>query len=220
MSSHAAIPEGVDEKSAALLRRAYAVATTEDGQQLYQDWAATYDATMVQGLGYLTPRLVAEALARYLKTQDAPVLDIGCGTGLVGAAAANLGFRHVDGLDLSRAMMSVAVQGGAYRRLLEADLTKALPVASGEYAAVVCAGTFTSGHVDAACLDELVRVLRPGGWLVCTVHHAVWEPLGFAAGFAKLAAADVLLPTLEADIGYYTNSTNDGRLLVFRTAAA
>ncbi|MEY4377553.1 MAG: hypothetical protein RJB26_2103, partial [Pseudomonadota bacterium] len=128
--------------------------------------------------------------------------------------------RHVDGLDLSRAMMSVAVQGGAYRRLLEADLTKALPVASGEYAAVVCAGTFTSGHVDAACLDELVRILRPGGWLVCTVHHAVWEPLGFAAGFAKLAAADVLLPTLEADIGYYTNSTNDGRLLVFRTAAA
>jgi len=218
MSSHAAIPEGVDEQSAALLRRAYAVATTEDGQQLYQDWAATYDATMVEGLGYLTPRLVAEALAQHLKTVDAPVLDIGCGTGLVGAAAAMLGFAHVDGLDLSKAMMSVAAQSGAYARLLEADLTQPLPVASGEYAAVVCAGTFTSGHVDATCLDELARILQPGGWLVCTVHHSVWEPLGFAAGFARLVNAGVFVPEFTADIGYYANSTNDGRLLVFRKA--
>ncbi len=93
-----------------------------------------------------------------------------------------------------------------------------MAIASGEYAAVVCAGTFTSGRVDAACLDELVRILQPGGWLVCTVHHAVWEPLGFAAGFARLAAAGRLMPVLEADIGYYTNSTSDGRLLVCQTA--
>ena len=72
MTQHAAIPEGVDEQSSALLRRAYAVATTADGQQLYQDWAATYDATMLEGLGYLTPRLVAEALAQHSKAPDAP----------------------------------------------------------------------------------------------------------------------------------------------------
>ena len=49
MTTHAAIPEGVDEHSSALLRRAYAVATAEDGQQLYQDWARTYDATKLEG---------------------------------------------------------------------------------------------------------------------------------------------------------------------------
>ena len=218
MTEHAAIPEGVDEQSSALLRRAYAVVTTEDGQQLYQDWAATYDATMLEGLGYLTPRLVAEALAQHLMALDAPVLDVGCGTGLVGAEAAELGYTTLDGLDLSVAMMTVAAQRGVYRHLLEGDLTQPLPMASRAYAAVVCAGTFTSGHVDASCLDELVRILRPGGWLVCTVHHAVWEPLGFAAGFIRLVDAGALAPVMEADIGYYVNSSNDGRLLVYRVA--
>jgi predicted TPR repeat methyltransferase len=216
MTSHAAIPEGVDEHSSALLRRAYALATTADGQQLYRDWAATYDATMLEGLGYLTPRLVAEALAQHLKTLEAPVLDIGCGTGLVGAAAAELGFTTVDGLDLSAAMLAVAAQRGVYRCLLEGDLTQPLAIESGDYAAVVCAGTFTSGHVDAACLNELVRILQPGGWLVCTVHHSVWEPLGFAAGFARLVAAGALVPAMEADIGYYAGSANDGRLLALQ----
>lgn len=216
MTTHAAIPEGVDEHSSALLRRAYALASAEDGQQLYQDWASTYDATMLEGLGYLTPRLVAEALAQHLKALEAPVLDVGCGTGLVGAAAAALGYTTVDGLDLSAAMLAVAAQRGVYRRLLEGDLTQPLAIESGDYAAVVCAGTFTSGHVDAACLNELVRILQPGGWLVCTVHHAVWEPLGFAAGFARLVATGALVPVLEADIGYYASSASDGRLLVYR----
>jgi predicted TPR repeat methyltransferase len=218
MTTHAAIPEGVDEHSSALLRRAYAVATAEDGQQLYQDWASTYDATMLEGLGYLTPRLVAEALAQHLNALEAPVLDVGCGTGLVGTEAAALGYATVDGLDLSVAMMTVAAQRGVYRRLLEGDLTQPLSIGSGEYAAVVCAGTFTSGHVDAACLDELVRILQPGGWLVCTVHHAVWEPLGFASGFARLVDAGALAPVVEANVGYYVNSSNDGRLLVYRVA--
>ena len=218
MTEHAAIPEGVDEQSSALLRRAYAVVTTEDGQQLYQDWAATYDATMLEGLGYLTPCLVAETLAQHLKALDAPVLDVGCGTGLVGAEAAALGYTTIDGLDLSAPMMTVAVQRGVYRYLLEGDLTQPLPMASRVYAAVVCAGTFTSGHVDASCLDELVRILQPGGWLVCTVHHAVWESLGFASGFTRLVGAGALAPVMETDIGYYVNSSNDGRLLVYRLA--
>jgi predicted TPR repeat methyltransferase len=218
MTTHAAIPEGVDEPSSTLLRRAYAVATTEDGQQLYRDWATTYDATMLDGLGYVTPRLVAKALAQQLKSLESPVLDVGCGTGLVGAEAVALGYATVDGLDLSAAMMAVAAQRGVYRQLLEGNLTQPLSIESGKYAAVVCAGTFTSGHVDASCLGELVRILRPGGWLVCTVHHAVWEPLGFATGFARLVSAHTLVPVVEAHIGYYVSSSNDGRLLVYRAA--
>ena len=55
---HAAIPEGVDPKSAELLRRAYALDDTGDGPQLYREWADTYDTTMLGGLGYVSPRLV------------------------------------------------------------------------------------------------------------------------------------------------------------------
>lgn len=216
MGSHAEIPEGVDEHSAALLRRAYDLDDVDAGQQLYVEWADTYDATMLDGLGYVSPRLVAEALAEHSDDPTAPVLDIGCGTGLVGQDCARRGFTTIDGLDLSMAMMDVAARRGVYRQLVEGDLRGALPLADGAYAAAVCAGTFTSGHVDAACLPEVLRTIRPGGLLVCTVHHAVWQPLGFAEAFARLLD-DCRVDELQVtEVGYYQNTSADGRLLVLR----
>lgn len=216
MSNHAEIPEGVDEHSAALLRRAYDLDDVETGQQLYVEWADTYDATMLDGLGYVSPLLVAEALAVHAVDRSAPVLDIGCGTGLVGQECADRGFPVIDGLDLSMAMMDVAARRGVYRRLVEGDLRGALPLADDAYGAAVCAGTFTSGHVDAGCLPEVLRTIRPGGLLVCTVHHAVWQPLGFAEAFARLLDDGVVEEVQVTEVGYYRNTSADGRLLVLR----
>lgn len=70
-----------------------------------------------------------------------------------------------------------------------------------------------------AIAEQLRRDLRRAEarrLAVCTVHHAVWEPLGFAVGFASLVDAGALVPVVEADIGCYVNSSNDGCLLVYR----
>ncbi len=216
MSGHAEIPEGVDEHSAALLRRAYDLDDVETGQELYVEWADTYDVTMLDGLGYVSPRLVAEALAEHSDEPAAPVLDVGCGTGLVGQECAERGFTVIDGLDLSMAMMDVAARRGVYRNLVEGDLRGSLPLADAAYAAAVCAGTFTSGHVDAGCLDEVLRTIRPDGLLVCTVHHAVWEPLGFAETFARLLGDGRVDEVRVTEVGYYQNTAADGRLMVLR----
>lgn len=218
MSGHADIPEGVDQRSAALLRRAYDLDDVETGQQLYVEWADTYDTTMLDGLGYVSPRLVADALAEHAPDPSLPVLDIGCGTGLVGQECADRGFTTIDGLDLSMAMMGVATRRGVYRRLVEGDLRGTLPLVDGAYGAAVCAGTFTSGHVDAGCLDEVLRAIRPGGLLVCTVHHAVWQPLGFAEAFARLLDEGRVDEVQVTEVGYYQNTSADGRLLVLRVA--
>ncbi len=50
----------------------------------YDDWAATYDATL-ESWNYRTPSDSAEMLLPHL-TRGARVLDVGCGTGLVAAA--------------------------------------------------------------------------------------------------------------------------------------
>ena len=52
-------------------------------------------------------------------------------------------------------------------------------------AGAVCAGVFTTGHVGPEGLDELLRVLRPGGVLVLTVKDKTWAD-GFAARIAEL----------------------------------
>lgn len=138
--SHASIPDGVDPKSADLLRRAYTLDNPVDGQQLYREWATSYDATMLDGLGYLSPRRVVGLAADMRSLVSGPVLDIGCGTGLLGDELVRHGFEVFDGIDLSPEMLEVARQRGVYRTLIEADLLGRLPIDDGVYGGAVCAG--------------------------------------------------------------------------------
>ncbi len=214
------IPPGVAEHDAALLRRAYALTSQDEGAQLYREWAETYDRTMLDGLGYVSPRHLTALFARHVSWRDRPILDLGCGTGLVGAALTDWGFNIVDGLDLSVDMMAVAERRGRYRHLIAADLNDPLPIATGRYGATICNGTFTSGHVGAGCLAEVARVIEPGGLLVCAVHHSVWEPLGFSTEFARLAAAGAIVEVEIVESAYYQSSTaTDGRLCVFSVSS-
>lgn len=213
--SHASIPEGVDPKSADLLRRAYTLDNPDDGQQLYREWATSYDATMLDGLGYLSPRLVVGLAAELRAMVRGPVLDIGCGTGLLGDELARHGFDEFDGIDLSPEMLDVARQRGVYRSLVEADLLGRLPLDDAAYGGAVCAGMFTSGHVGAACLAELLRVMAPGALFVCTVHHAVRGELGFDEAFERLTTTGALREVVRREVGFYDNTDADGYLYAF-----
>ena len=84
MSSSNRLPPAVDARSAELLERAYALDSDEETHRLYRDWADTYDKTMLDGLGYLSPRLVSELLATGISDLNGRVLDVGAGTGLAG----------------------------------------------------------------------------------------------------------------------------------------
>lgn len=211
------IPDGVDERDAELLRRAYALHSQDEGAELYRAWAHTYDRTMLDGLGYRSPQRLVAQFARLVPWRDQPVLDIGCGTGLVGVELARHGFDTIDGLDLSLPMMDEAIAHGRCRTAIAADLLQPLPIADGAYGAAISTGTFTSGHVGAECLDEIVRVIRPGGFVSCTVHHAVWEALGFADGFARLEDAGTLVPVEVITGGFYESTDADGRFCLYLT---
>ncbi len=217
MSHDDLIPPNVGQRDAEFLRRAYALATQTEGAELYREWAATYDTTMVDGLGYVSPRLLTDLFARHVPWRNQRVIDLGCGTGLVGSELVRHGFGSFDGLDLSTDMMGEAERRNIYQEFVVADLTKPLPIADATYGAAICNGTFTSGHVDATCLSEVVRIIEPGGYLVCAVHHAVWNTLGFAHGFERLVDMGELVELAVIESAYYKSSTaTDGRLCAFR----
>lgn len=201
-NSDSALP--ADEQE--MLRRAYGLSSDEESLALYRDWAETYDQTMLQGLHYQSPRLVAERLAALLAEPAAAVLDIGCGTGLAGRELAARGFTAVDGIDISPEMMAVARKHGGYRELVWADLNARLPLADGVYQGAICCGTFTSGHVRAPCLDEIMRVLAAGAPFAFTVKLEVWESFGFRDKLAQLESAGAIA-TIALDAGcLYANS--------------
>ena len=116
------------------------------------------------------------------------ILDVGAGTGLLGAALRERGFTVLDALDLSPAMLAEAERKGVYGTLREARLGDPLPFADGAYDSVVACGVLTTGHAPASCLDELVRITRSGGHLVFTLRSDRTPP-GYDEKIAELGAS-------------------------------
>jgi SAM-dependent methyltransferase len=207
----------VDTGSSEYLRRAYDLGgSPRAAAALYDEWAETYEAETADAMGYVAPTIAAEKLAAVLDDRTAPVLDAGCGTGLVGAELSRLGFEVLDGYDISDGMLDKARSGGHYRQLQRVDLSDRLPAEDASYAAVVCVGTLTEGHVGPEALAEFVRVTRPGGIVIATIIDAIWEEQGYRA------AVDVLVEQgratlLEAEIREYRTRQNvGGRLPVLQ----
>jgi SAM-dependent methyltransferase len=150
---------------------------------LYDKWSATYDAEMAQ-VGYRHPTIALALLARHLPKGAAPLLDAGAGTGLIGQWLQIMGYPRVEALDISEGMLAVAKTKNCYDAFYLLGLGGPLPFADGQYAGIVSAGVFTSGHVGFEGLDELIRSCAGGGVIVLTVKGTLWDD-GFAALVAK-----------------------------------
>ncbi|MCB6178490.1 class I SAM-dependent methyltransferase [Rhodobacter sp. Har01] len=150
----------------------------------YDAWAEGYDAEMAKA-GYRHPSIGLALLARHLPRGEGPILDAGVGTGLAGPWFGILGWPEVWGVDISEGMLKVAARKGAYARLSRAVLGEPLDFPDARFAAVISTGVFTTGHVGAEALPELVRITRPGGVIVLTVKGTLWDG-GFAEALKAL----------------------------------
>lgn len=186
------------------LAAAYSLVTPEDNRRLYRNWATTYDEEFAIRSGYRSAELIAQAFLD--AGGKGPVLDAGCGTGLV-ANHLSTGM-IVDGVDISPEMMEQARTKGRYRHLIEADLTNRLPFPNAAYAGLTSSGTFTHGHVGPDVLEELMRVLQPGA--VCAIggNTTFFREADFKKVFDNLVAKKVIsTPTIREERIYDSGAT-------------
>jgi predicted TPR repeat methyltransferase len=195
------------------LKQAYAVQTPDEVKTLYRDWADGYERDVVDQLGYVAPRHAARAFAAAFPHPDGQVLDVGCGTGLVGRELRDLGYRNVDGLDISPDMLRVASEKAIYDRVMEGDLTERLPLGDDSYDAIVCVGTFTHGHVGPDGLGELIRVIRPGGPITFTVNDGVYDDHGYDDALATLETDGIARVAARARADYLPGENIGCRLI-------
>ena len=161
------------------LRVAYSLSSSQDSIDLYKEWAPTYDSDFAIKNDYRSPFKVAKYFQRYSENFDTPILDVGAGTGLVGQCLAAQKTMEITAMDISSEMLEVAKAKNVYSKFVTSDLTKPLNIANDQYGAIVSAGTFTHGHVGPEAFDELLRILKPGGLFVVSIHSEVFKEKGF-----------------------------------------
>ncbi len=203
------------------LEDAYGLKEPEDSVRLYGKWAKTYDTDFVEAVGYIYPEKLVEVFARVAGEADVPVLDAGCGTGLVAEALKDVSEGAIDGLDISPEMLEVARDKELYRNLVAGNLLEVIDLPDNTYGAVVSVGTFTHGHVGPGGLDELIRVAKPGGLFVIGVNAQHFEAMNFGDYLNRAKAAGRIGEHDIQTISYYDRKDHEhaddvARVLIFR----
>ena len=165
----------------------------ENDQELldvYKKWASIYDQDNDDVLGTVSQPNSVQIFHKYLSDKNQKIIDIGCGTGLVGLELNKLGYSSFDGVDISKEMIDIAINRG-YRSLFLGNLNESLPLESNSYDAALCVGVFTHGHVGPSRLEELTRVIKPEGLVCFTVNEDVYESYGFDKVIKELEAKKV-----------------------------
>jgi predicted TPR repeat methyltransferase len=160
---------------------------------LFDHYAADFDRALTEGLNYSAPALLLAAVERAAReagraAQFAAMLDLGCGTGLAGAA-----FRaKVDtlaGVDLSPGMIEQARRKDMYDRLAVGDLLRFLADekdAGTSYDLILAADVFAYLPDLAPVARASASVLTSGGIFAFSVeaHEGEGVELGAALRFS------------------------------------
>lgn len=146
----------------------------------FDDIAGRYDQWEETPLGALTSRLEREIIITLFEEArcTGPVLDVGCGTGNMALLFARRGLT-VSGVDISEKMLhharQKAVEAGIKVDFRQADASR-LPFPNESFGTVTCLLTIEFSNRPEDVVQEIYRVLRPGGHLILATlnRRSLW----------------------------------------------
>jgi predicted TPR repeat methyltransferase len=167
--------------------------------RLFDDYAPRFNAHLTEALAYRGPTLIVEALDGVDRAHRFPRgLDLGCGTGLMGAAL-RARIDELVGVDLSPAMIAKARQTGYYDALEVDHVVDCLAKrARGELDLVVAADVLAYLGDLAQLFSSAARALAPGGLFAFTVESYAGETYRLGATMRFTHSRDYVLATAAA----------------------
>lgn len=137
-------------------------------QEYYDDAATVYGDLYNDYLSLEENAVVAEIIKKYLQPEAAHVLDLGCGEGL-GYTLAR--WRKFTGIDISPAMVKAAKKNHAKADFKVADIEDLSDFKDESFDAIISTfGSFSHVLYPGLAIDEMYRVLKPGGRAMIMVY--------------------------------------------------
>jgi predicted TPR repeat methyltransferase len=133
-------------------------------QGLFDLYSCTFEEHLVNKLDYRVPAILANILKNYLNTDLNTVLDLGCGTGLVGRQLNNFfKINKLVGVDISEKMLLIANEKGGYDELVNNDIMRYLKKCTQKQSLIVAADVFIYiGKLD-SCFQKVAPLLEDLG---------------------------------------------------------
>ena len=153
--------------------------SNRDIATVFDDYVDQYDSDLEKWL-YDAPEKAAKRLATRLPL-NSRILDVGCGTGLVGVELSKLGFIRPDGIDISALSLREAERKGVYRHTLIADILKSdfsikyFEYDTYYYDGIICVGVLTYLKDIPTVLTRLIKIVRTGGEVELTQRSDMYK---------------------------------------------
>jgi predicted TPR repeat methyltransferase len=158
-----------------------AVAPERYVRELFDGYAARFENELVGNLGYRAPEILHAVFAPHVPLgAKLDIVDLGCGTGLGGAAFRTLA-RRLDGIDLSARMIEQARARDIYHELTVGELIACLDAGASErYDLALATDVLVYFGALGPLFGAVRRVLRPDGWFLFSLERRRDRDDGFA----------------------------------------
>lgn len=140
-------------------------------RKIYKNFAASYESRMLEDLKYAGPEWMLAALRTAIGDRDGlSILDLGCGSGLVGASVTKCAAELV-GVDMSPEMIELARARNIYDRLEVAEITEWLDRGQTLFDLIIsCDCLIYFGDLGPITRAAAMR-LKPGGFFAMSMER-------------------------------------------------
>ena len=154
-------------------------------KEFYAHWAQRYDKDTrswqycgcESTMQLLTTLHSSKFLGVDFSDKTIRIMDVGCGTGLMGALLNQQGYSYIDGCDISLEMVIQANKLKIYNELTaDIDINQPInPDWKDAYDCSISVGVFTPGHVEPQALNQIIDMTKPGGLIIISTRLAYYD---------------------------------------------
>jgi len=141
-------------------------------EHLFDTYADSFEGHLTQKLLYKVPEAIRDLVVHAAQCDRFPrVLDLGCGTGLMGDQVRDI-VDELVGVDISGKMLAIADDKGTYSRLVKSELSEFLKHEQGTFDLVLAADVFIYVGELEEVFSQIAARMETGGFLAFSVEQS------------------------------------------------